>query len=113
MGLFDSVLAPCPHCGNRIEFQSKEGECCMNVYNIDAAPTEVLTDVLNDPAYCRHCEKWSALYDPTFPPNAQPPRPNPRMVKLREPEKQYIHPHQSFLRWWESAFSEEDIVSDD
>ena len=33
MGMFDSVMADCPTCGKALEFQSKEGDCDLNIFN--------------------------------------------------------------------------------
>ena len=39
MGLFDSVYAECPECGQRNEFQSKADVCpYMNSYTVENAP---------------------------------------------------------------------------
>ena len=111
MGMFDSVMADCPTCGKKLEFQSKEGECYCNFYSVDDAPVYVLRDVLNDPHYCRHCGKWSCLYDPVFQP-VELPRPRPKMVKVREPDNPNISRTQTYLRWWNEPFTSDDIVSD-
>lgn len=111
MGLFDSVMADCPTCGKRLEFQSKADiDPCMRVYTVETAPGHILRDVLNEPNYCQHCDQWSVLYDPAFPPNAEPPRPSPSMRKLRQPTDPDIHPTQPFLRWWNEPFSEADFA---
>jgi hypothetical protein len=114
MGLFDSVLADCPNCGRKVEFQSKAGECFMRCYAPNEAPPEVLADVLNDPQYCRHCDNWMALVDPAHPPGP-PKRPDARAVRLREPDAAEIsvHASQPFLRWWNAPFSYADIVEVD
>jgi hypothetical protein len=116
MGMFDSVYANCPTCEKPVEFQSKEGECFCNVYTLgaDDAPTAVLTDVLNDPHYCRHCGTWLALVDPAFPPNSPPPRPRDvRVATLRQPREGEFRTHssQTFIRWWDAPFSYDDIAS--
>lgn len=54
MGCFDSVLVPCPRCGRKNEFQSKSGRCCLDVYELADAPSDVLKDV-NRHAPCE-CE---------------------------------------------------------
>lgn len=110
MGMFDSVYAPCAHCGSEIEYQSKAGECCMDRYTVETAPVEVLIDILNEPHYCAGCGRWTALFDPRFTPT--PPRPEPRSVKVREPspEETRIHSSHTYLRWWQAPFSEADIV---
>lgn len=112
MGLFDSVYAPCAHCGAEIEYQSKADEdACLNRYTVETAPTHILADVLNSPEFCRHCEKWTALYDPKFPPEQPRPRPDPTPKKVRDPEagEISIHRTQKFLRWWKAPFTRDDI----
>jgi len=34
MGMYDSVMAKCPKCGNELEYQTKTGPCMMNIYGI-------------------------------------------------------------------------------
>jgi len=56
MGLFDSVMVPCPTCGKRSEFQSKSGDCFMATYNLEDCPVEVLADVnRHAPNTCDQC----------------------------------------------------------
>jgi hypothetical protein len=100
MGMFDSVYAPCPHCGKKVEFQSKADICPMcNVYTIEDAPTHILIDVLNLPTYCQSCGGWMVLIDPRYPPeNPEPPRPTPEIVKTRTPADPVKHT-QGF-QWW-------------
>lgn len=43
--MFDSVMVPCPKCGEEVEFQSKSGDCFLNVYKLDEAPPDVLVDI--------------------------------------------------------------------
>lgn len=45
MGLFDTVLVNCPKCGKENEFQSKGGDCSLNVYTLEDCPGDVLSDV--------------------------------------------------------------------
>jgi hypothetical protein len=45
MGMYDTVMVPCPTCGDRAEFQSKSGACNLATYTIDNAPDNVLLDV--------------------------------------------------------------------
>ena len=60
MGMFDSIMVPCPTCGLRSEFQTKSGPCCLYVWNLEDAPPDALGDVN------RHapnvCEKCGASY---------------------------------------------------
>jgi hypothetical protein len=56
MGCFDSVMVPCPKCGERREFQSKSGDCSLAVYDLEAAPLSVLADVnRHAPLPCGKC----------------------------------------------------------
>jgi len=56
MGLFDSVMVPCPNCGTEGEFQSKSGPCMMDTYTLQDAPKEVLDDVnRHSPQRCSVC----------------------------------------------------------
>lgn len=57
MGMFDSVMAPCPGCNERVEFQSKGGDCALIVYPLEEAPAAVLSDVnRNGPEECPKCK---------------------------------------------------------
>lgn len=56
MGCYDTVLVPCPQCGERSEFQSKGGECLMRTIMLEECPLEVLTDVnRHAPNTCAKC----------------------------------------------------------
>lgn len=56
MGMFDSVMVPCPKCHTKAEFQSKSGDCTLAVYELQEAPPEVLGDVnRHAPATCGNC----------------------------------------------------------
>lgn len=57
MGMFDTVLVPCPKCGKLAEFQSKGGDCILAVYNLADAPNDVLFDVnRHSPYKCENCK---------------------------------------------------------
>jgi len=56
MGCFDSVMVPCPACGEINEFQSKGGECRLSTYTLDDAPADVLSDVNRHRVECRSCQ---------------------------------------------------------
>jgi len=45
MGMFDSVMVPCPRCGSETEAQSKSGACLLDEYTLDDAPGDVMLDV--------------------------------------------------------------------
>lgn len=56
MGMFDSVMLPCPKCGALNEAQSKGGDCTLAVYRPDNAPLAVLSDVRRHaPFECNDC----------------------------------------------------------
>lgn len=56
MGMFDSVMVPCPKCGTKVECQSKGGDCTLAVYDLASVPPEVLADVnRHAPHECLSC----------------------------------------------------------
>jgi hypothetical protein len=56
MGMFDTVTVPCPTCGTISEFQTKSGPCNLNMYALNSAPADVLTDVnRHAPNTCKEC----------------------------------------------------------
>jgi hypothetical protein len=56
MGMFDTVLVPCPKCGAEVECQSKSGDCTLTRYPLAAAPANVLADVnRHAPHECQDC----------------------------------------------------------
>ena len=55
MGMFDTVIVPCPKCGEEHEFQSKSGECSLQVVNLDECPSDVLEDVNRHSPYTCDC----------------------------------------------------------
>ncbi len=56
MGVYDTVMVPCPMCGEPGEFQSKFGRCMLDVFVLDEAPDDVLLDVnRHSPMRCHKC----------------------------------------------------------
>lgn len=56
MGMFDTVMVPCPECGETSEFQSKGGDCILAVYDLHACPPDVMGDVnRHAPNTCEKC----------------------------------------------------------
>ena len=56
MGMFDTVMVPCPTCGERAEFQSKSGTCTLETFLLEEAPDDVLFDVnRHGPHTCGKC----------------------------------------------------------
>ena len=45
MGMFDTVIVPCPKCGQEHEFQSKSGDCFLEVYTLENCPDEVMVNI--------------------------------------------------------------------
>jgi hypothetical protein len=45
MGLYDTVKIPCPNCGEIYYAQSKGGECLLDVFELENAPANVLSNV--------------------------------------------------------------------
>lgn len=57
MGVFDSVMVPCPKCGETNEFQSKSGDCTLAVYSLEEAPEDVMANVnRHAPITCWRCK---------------------------------------------------------
>ena len=56
MGVYDTVLVPCPKCGQLCEAQSKSGDCLCRTYTLDEAPSNVLENVnRHAPFECHKC----------------------------------------------------------
>ena len=56
MGMYDTVMVPCPTCGEPAEFQSKSGDCKLDTYTLEDAPDDVLDDVnRHGPNSCGKC----------------------------------------------------------
>ena len=56
MGCYDTVLVPCPKCGEKAEFQSKGGDCLLRTFELADCPTDVMLDVnRHSPCTCLKC----------------------------------------------------------
>ena len=56
MGMFDSVYVNCPECGQRVEMQSKAGDCMLHEYELYDAPAILQADLAYySPWWCQHC----------------------------------------------------------
>lgn len=56
MGMFDTVLVPCPQCGTKEEFQSKSGECFLQVVELENCPPDIFADInRHSPHSCSKC----------------------------------------------------------
>jgi DNA-directed RNA polymerase subunit N (RpoN/RPB10) len=60
VGVYDTVMVPCPTCGERVGFQSKSGSCLLETFMLEEAPDTVLLDV-NRHAPIR-CDKCGTLF---------------------------------------------------
>jgi hypothetical protein len=65
MGCFDTVLVPCPECGEEVGFQSKSGPCELAVFPLNHCPPSVMKDVnRHSPHRCPKCAtRFSVLID--------------------------------------------------
>lgn len=109
MGMFDSVMVPCPKCETPVEFQSKAGDCQMDRYTLEDAPAELLLDIMNEPHYCQNCGEWVALVDPRYPPGEKP-KPDLRAARVKAPENSTTH--FQGMKWWpdEVPFTFDDLL---
>ena len=56
MGMFDSVMVPCPSCLKREEFQSKSGPCLLQQHDLEYCPQEILDGLeCSSAAVCDNC----------------------------------------------------------
>ena len=56
MGMYDTVLVPCPKCGEKYPAQSKGGKCELDTYELHNAPAEVMSNVnRHAPFTCSEC----------------------------------------------------------
>ena len=56
MGVYNTILVPCPECDNKVEFQTKTGDCSLSIYNISCAPYEDIRGIMGCSSYCRGCD---------------------------------------------------------
>jgi len=57
MGCYDTVLVPCPQCGEEYGAQSKSGPGALATYSLKNAPTEILANVnRHAPFTCSVCD---------------------------------------------------------
>ena len=57
MGMFDSVLLPCPKCYEQIELQSKAGKCAGEVFDSWRVPIKIAEDLSVNPIECSECHR--------------------------------------------------------
>lgn len=61
MGMFDTVVVKCPSCNNEVEFQSKAGDCYLDVFPIDVVPISIAIDLDHNTATCNKCKRVCTL----------------------------------------------------
>ena len=64
MGMFDSVFVRCPKCSNKIEFQSKAGDCFCYKYTLYDCPDIIAADLNGEYEYCPGCNERVILTKP-------------------------------------------------
>jgi len=56
MGLYNTIIIPCPRCGNDIECQTKSGACILETYQLQDAPDADIFDInRHAPFECPEC----------------------------------------------------------
>jgi hypothetical protein len=55
MGMFDSIYANCPNCGEENEFQTKGGECTLECYTLENCPLDALSNANRHSPYSCSC----------------------------------------------------------
>lgn len=68
MGMFDTVVTNCPKCGERNEIQTKAGDCCLDVYEIDSVPVEIARSLDGQERWCDKCgHKYKTVWPSRVP----------------------------------------------
>lgn len=61
MGMFDTVMIPCPKCGELYDAQTKSGDCLLRYYDwpsegaTNPAPYDVMNDINRHAPYTCQC----------------------------------------------------------
>ena len=55
MGAYNTILVPCPKCGDEVEFQTKSGSCDYQSYKLNLAPIEDVTGIKGEIEECPNC----------------------------------------------------------
>lgn len=61
MGMYDTVLIPCPNCKAEQDEQTKAGDCLLNVYNINVLPPDIADRFAGREFHCDQCGTEFAL----------------------------------------------------
>ena len=69
MGCYDTVLVPCPKCGELYDAQSKSGDCLCRVFEFENTPPDVMSNVNRHAPFT--CFKCNAVFHVEFNPNPE------------------------------------------
>ena len=70
MGCYDIVNVPCPKCGEKQQFQSKSGSCCLSFFELDDCPADVMMDInRHAPATCKCGTQYYVEFERYMPDN--------------------------------------------
>lgn len=62
MGCPDSLIVTCPHCPNKIEFQSKADEGgSLSTYSLENCPASILEDLNGECRKCNYCNNYVTI----------------------------------------------------
>lgn len=56
MSSFNTILIPCPKCGNNTPVQTKAGSCNMETKYVFMASLSELENIAADPIFCANCK---------------------------------------------------------
>lgn len=55
MSLYDTVIVNCPNCNEECEFQTKSGDCLLEVFTLENCPEGVLQNINRHSPYICDC----------------------------------------------------------
>lgn len=62
MGCFNTILIPCPRCGEKYDYQSKSGSCSFTTETIEDAELEDIVEASNNVLSCGNCNASFKLH---------------------------------------------------
>lgn len=71
--MYDEVYLKCPHCGSSQKYQSVNGPCVSDLYNMDQVPVTVADELRDLSFFCNKCDNSFKLIIP----------PQPQFIKLK------------------------------
>jgi endogenous inhibitor of DNA gyrase (YacG/DUF329 family) len=80
MGCYDTVLVPCPKCGELYDAQSKSGDCTLRVFDFENTPPDVMSNVNRHAPFV--CFKCKTVFCVEF-------NPSPKVVKTEYVEDDF------------------------